>query len=140
MTDRVVRFWLGVVLCCAVLLIVACCSLVGVRARDLGQWHDPAVKEWFENLKQPDNPQASCCGEADAYWCDEVHVRDGHTFCNITDDRPDEPLKRPHVAVGTEIEIPDWKLKFDSGNPTGHTLVFLSSMQFVYCFVQGAGT
>jgi hypothetical protein len=33
----------------------------------------------------------SCCGEADAYWADEIHVRDGKTFATITDDRPDEP-------------------------------------------------
>lgn len=141
MRDRAIRFWLGVVVCFGALLVVACCSLVQVRARDLGQWgnSDRAIKAWFESLMQPDHPNVSCCGSADAYWCDEVHVRDGHTFCNITDDRPDEPLKRPHVPVGTEIAIPDWKLKWDRGNPSGHTLVFLSSARFVFCFVQGSG-
>lgn len=141
MQDRVIRFWLGVIVCSAVVLCIGCCALVKVNARDLGQFSnvDPAVKAWFETLKQPDNPNVSCCGEADAYWCDEVHVRDGKTFCNITDDRPDEPLKRPHVDIGTEIEIPPYKLKFDRGNPTGHSLVFLSSWQFVFCFVQGSG-
>ena len=44
----------------------------------------------------------------------------------ITDDRPDEPLGRPHLDVGTEIEIPNKKLKWDKGNPTGHGIVFLS--------------
>ena len=44
----------------------------------------------------------------------------------ITDDRPDEPLGRPHVRNGTEIEIPDQKLKWDQSNPTGHGIVFLS--------------
>jgi hypothetical protein len=31
-------------------------------------------------------------------------------FCNITDDRPDEPRRRAHIDVSTEIAIPDNKL------------------------------
>src|SRR5690242_7861125 len=82
------------------------------NARDLGQWEntDPAIREWYSSLKQPDNPSVSCCGEGDAYWCDIVHVRESKTFCTITDDRDDKPLRREHVEVGTEIEIPDHKL------------------------------
>lgn len=118
------------------------------QARDLGQWEtdDPAqkvIKEWYQNLKQPDAPEASCCGEADAYWCDDVHVRDGKTYCRITDDRPDEPRGRPHVPLGTEIQIPDFKLKWDKANPTGHAIVFLGggykNERWVFCFVQGTG-
>jgi hypothetical protein len=78
--------------------------------------HDPdhhEHAEWYQSLMQPDNPKASCCGEADAYWADEVHVRDGKTYATITDDRPDGPRGRPHVDVGTEIEIPNLKLKWD---------------------------
>lgn len=109
-------------------------------ARDLGQWNaDPAVRDWYQGLMQPDNPVASCCGEADAYWADEVHVRDGKTFAVITDDREDAPLKRPHVDVGTEIEIPANKLKWDRGNPTGHNVLFVNRSLSVYCFVQGGG-
>jgi len=127
------------------------------HGRDYGQWEgkDPKVVEWFRGLKQPDNPVFSCCGEADAYWCDDVHVKNGHTFCGITDDRADEPLKRRHVPVGTIIPIPDHKLKWDEGNPTGHVIVFLSISEYlsadgetdvsknsygVYCFVLGSGT
>jgi len=40
--------------------------------------------------------------EADAYWADEIHVRDGKTYATINDDRPDEPLGRPHIDNGTE--------------------------------------
>lgn len=120
------------------------------HARDLGQWegHDPAIREWFKSLMQPDNPKLSCCGVADGYWCDTVHVRGSKTFCTITDDRDDEPLRRPHVPVGTVIEIPDHKLKWDSGNPTGHSIVFLAARgswigieqsRTVYCFVQNSG-
>lgn len=127
-----------------VCFVVLCFFLFfsAVHARDLGQWEggDPAVREWFQTLMQPDAPATSCCGEADAYWCDEISVRKGVTYCTITDDRPDEPLKRPHVDVGTEIEIPNHKLKWDRGNPTGHSVVFLSTHRFVFCFVQGSGS
>jgi hypothetical protein len=88
---------------------------------------------------QPDVPSASCCGEADAYWADEIHVRDGKTYAIVTDDRPDEPRGRPHVDIGTEIEIPDHKLKWDKSNPTGHGIVFLSRTRYVFCYVQPGG-
>ena len=111
-------------------------------ARDLGQWEnsDPNIRAWFQSLMQPDVPTSSCCGEADGYWADEIHVRDGKVFATITDDRDDSPLKRPHVPVGTEIEVPPNKIKWDRGNPTGHNIIFLSTYKFVYCFVQGSGT
>lgn len=115
--------------------------------RDLGQWegNDPAIRQWFKSLMQPDNPNLSCCGEADGYWCDDYYARDGKAFCKITDSRDDEPLRRPHVPVGTEIEIPNHKLKWDRANPTGHAVVFLAARggmvgidqsRTVYCFVQ----
>lgn len=122
-------------------LLFALFLLTPCWAHDGGQWADtnPKIKYWYEHLMQPDVPTASCCGEADAYWCDDVHVRDGHTYCKITDDRPDGPRLRPHIAMGTEFGIPDNKLKFDRGNPTGHFIIFLSRGGYVYCFVQGSG-
>jgi len=33
---------------------------------------------------------------------------------------PGEPCGPPHVEIGTEIEIPNNKLKWDKPNPTGH--------------------
>lgn len=108
-------------------------------ARDDGQWEggDPAVREWYKGLMRPDVPAFSCCGEADAYWCDDISVRNNKTYCKITDPRPDEPLRRPHRAIGTEFEIPNDKLKYDRGNPTGHAVLFISSTGLVYCFVTG---
>jgi len=97
----------------------------------------PDQDEWYRTLMQPDNPSAPCCGEADAYWCDGLHVNEGKTYCTITDDRV--VSNRTPVPVGTQIEIPDRKLKWDRGNPTGHAIVFLSSGGVVYCFVQGTG-
>lgn len=112
-----------------------------VSAHDSGQWtnSNSAVREWYKALMQPDVPTASCCGEADAYWADEIHVKDGKAYATITDDRPDGPLGRPHIDNGTVLEIPTAKLKYDRGNPTGHGIVFLSRSGFVYCYVQPGG-
>jgi hypothetical protein len=124
--------------------IVALVLLLALRlshARDLGQWdaQDPALKEWYQSLMRPDAPTSSCCGEADAYWADEFHVRDGKTYATITDDRPDAPRGRPHVENGTEFEVPPEKLKWDRSNPTGHGVLFLSRQGYVFCYVQPGG-
>jgi hypothetical protein len=138
--EAVARRWLAIVIIGVAVLVLIFAFHVA-SARDLGQWQntDPAIRDWYQSLMQPDQPTASCCGEADAYWCDDYYARDGKAFCRITDDRPDEPRNRPHVAVGTEIEIPPNKLKWDRSNPTGHGVVFLSRAGYVYCFVQPGG-
>jgi hypothetical protein len=128
-----------------ILVLAFGCVMGVVNARDLGQWgnEDPTIREWYQALMQPDAPHASCCGEADAYFADEVHVRNGKTYAVITDDRPDIPRMRPHVEIGTEVEIPDNKLKWDRSNPTGHGVVFLGSgsgrNRYVFCYVQPGG-
>lgn len=116
--------------------------LLPAQARDLGQWGeaDAEIGAWYQSLRQPDNPHISCCGEADAYYADKIEVVGDKVFAIITDDRPDEPSHRMHVPVGTKIEVPPWKLKWDQGNPVGHALIFLSRNLDVYCFVQGSGT
>ena len=88
---------------------------------------------------QPDNPTASCCGEADAYWADKIIRRGDKTYVVIEDDRDDTKLGRPHVENGTEVEVPDHKLKWDRGNPTGHGVVFISRTGYVFCYVQPGG-
>lgn len=110
-------------------------------SRDLGQWEasDPSVREWYQSLMRPDAPSSSCCQESDAYWADEVHVRAGKTYATITDERPDTPLGRPHIPSGTVIEVPDEKLKWDRGNPTGHNIIFVSRGLYTWCFVQSGG-
>lgn len=122
--------------------VIVFCMFSYAWPHDAGQWQDidPAVSAWFRELKMPDIPTASCCGEADAYWCDDYHYKDGKAYCTIDDDRDDVKLMRAPMPVGTEIEIPDYKLKWDRGNPTGHAIVFLSRAKYVYCYVQGGGT
>jgi len=156
---------IGIVLFIGVAIAAFMWLMVEVNARDLGQWEntDPAIKKWFQTLQQPDNPPMSCCGEADAYYCDilgtEAEKNEGGTrvsnFCLITDDRDDAPLKRPHMDIGTKIYIPNHKMKWSENdpqprkdwttgepvelNPTGHSMVFLSREGFVYCFVMAGG-
>ena len=99
--------------------------------RDLGQWGDvdPAQVKWFAGLMQPDNPQTSCCGEADAYWADEQITETDEmgkqkVIAIITDERDDEPLKRLHEPVGKRYEVPPNKIVRKDGNPTGHFIIF----------------
>jgi hypothetical protein len=142
-----------------ILIGLALLGMIGFAlGRDLGQWEqsDPATRLWFQQLRQPDTmgngtPGTSCCGETDAYWADEQHVRDGKVYAVITDDRPDDPLMRMHEAIGTEYEVPPQKvvgMEQRLGNPTGHTVVFLGVKQWisptqysrpVLCYVQTSG-
>ena len=121
--------------------------------RDFGQWdpNDP-VTRWFASLKQPDNPALSCCGEADAYWADEVHVEPDGTggqlvVAVITDTRDDSPLRRIHEDVGTRYVVPPNKITRKDGNPTGHVIIFLGANEWkgaqrkrdVVCYVMNGG-
>ena len=110
--------------------------------RDNGQWEasDPAIHDWYQHLERPDAPGSICCTEADAYYADEVHVSDGQTYAVVTDTRPDGPLGRPHIPVGTEFLVPPEKLKWDKGNPTGHSVLFVSTSGWTWCFVMGTGS
>jgi hypothetical protein len=111
-------------------------------ARDLGQWAsgDPLVSKWYKSLMMPDNPTISCCGGADAYYADIFETDGDRYVAVITDTRDDAPLGRHHVEPGTRIPVPTRKLKVDSGNPTGHGVIFLSSSDTVFCYVAPGGS
>lgn len=89
-------------------------------SRALNPTNDPAISEWFQALRQPDQPRVSCCGEADAFEADEwVEDDKGAYMAIITDGRGVLPN-------GTAVRIPKEK-HFDHNprNPTGHGIVFL---------------
>lgn len=109
----------------------------------------PAVREWFQKLMQPDNPSQSCCGEADAFEADTFEVADDHYVAIITDGKGILPS-------GTRIAVPNSKMKWDQGNPTGHGIIFLSGeidrpgegnmyvnvngkIRILYCYVAPTG-
>ena len=131
--DRMAQAWRIILYALAIGVVL----VVGFTFKAFA--HDPDHPEhhpWYGSLMQPDNPSASCCGLADAYWCDDYFARDGKAYCRITDGRDDKPLGRPHIPIGTEFEIPPYKLKFDRGNPTGHSVIFVNGQGHVWCFVQ----
>lgn len=145
------RIFIWLTIAAAMLLVLGVTLLYPAHGRPGGDFNNtPEVREWYRTLMRPDPgyTSSSCCGEADAYWCDDIYVKDGNTFCKITDDRPDYPLGRPHRPIGTIIKIPPEKMKWSStdpqrppGNPTGHSVVFLTSGAdpAVYCFVPDVG-
>jgi hypothetical protein len=136
-----IAIFAGVIVSIIVGFVMASLFAVQAKARDVGQWEgsDVITRSWFKSLMQPDNPNMSCCGEADAYWADKVEVKDGKVFAIITDTRDDVPLGRAHVPPGTRIEVPPHKMKWDRGNPTGHVVIFLGPSLDVYCFVMNGG-
>ena len=92
--------------------------LTSAQARDNGQWSDSPlqIRRWFQELMQPDHPSVSCCGEADAFEADTFEV-DGDT----------------------QIAVPNEKMKWDAGNPTGHGILFLGRGYTPICYVTPGG-
>jgi hypothetical protein len=91
---------------------------------------------------QPDNPRVSCCGEADAYWADSYEVDGDEYVAILTDDRGeayDEKVGRLTREVGMKVPVPNRKIKWDRGNPTGHGIVFLSTGGHVICYLPPGG-
>ena len=104
---------------CFIVIFVGGC-LAGSDARDLGQWksNDPRLSQLFRGR----------CGEADAYWADQVRVGpNGEIIAAITDDREDGPLKRMHEDIGNKYIVPSNKITKKDGNPTGHAIIFLGT-------------
>jgi hypothetical protein len=116
------------------LLIALVLMAGGAQARDDGQWggQPAAVRHWFESLMQPDNPAVSCCGLADAYEADTFEVDGDHYVAIITDGKG-------VIPAGTRIAVPNEKMKWDAGNPTGHGIIFVGSSGQVYCYVAPGG-
>jgi hypothetical protein len=103
-------------------------------ARNNGQWENspPHIRQWFQVLMQPDNPANSCCGEADAYEAGLFEVDEGRYVAIITDGKGE-------IANGTKITVPNQKLKWDAGNPTGHGIIFIGIHGDVYCYIAPGG-
>ena len=105
-----------------------------LSARDNGQWANSPlqVREWFQGLMQPDNPAVSCCGEADAFEADTFEVAGDHYVAIITDGHG-------VLANGTRVVVPNTKMKWDKGNPTGHGIIFIGAGGQLYCYVTPGG-
>jgi hypothetical protein len=114
--------------------LAALAMIASALARDNGQWADSpaAVRQWFQSLMQPDNPYLSCCGEADAFEADSFEVEGDHYIAIITDGKG-------VIPPGTRIPVPNAKMKWDAGNPTGHGIIFIGAQGQVYCYVAPGG-
>ena len=119
----------------ALLILTPIVVATGVaKARDDGQWTDVPenVRQWFQSLKQPDHPRQSCCGEADAFEADSFEAEGDHYVAIITDGKGE-------IANGTRIRVPNQKIKWDAGNPSGHGIIFIGPQRQVYCYVTPGG-
>jgi hypothetical protein len=118
------------------IIIIATLTLATLPAlaRDNGQWgQQPAsIRQWFQRLMQPDNPQVSCCGEADAFEADMFEIEGDHYVAIITNGKG-------VVAEGTKIPVPNQKMKWNDGNPTGHGIIFIGTQGQVFCYVTPGG-
>ena len=114
--------------------ILMAIGVVAAKARDDGEWADQPehVRRWFQSLKQPDHPRVSCCGEADAFEADSFEAEGDHYVAIITDGRG-------VIPSGTRIPVPNQKMKWDAGNPTGHGIIFIGPQRQVYCYVTPGG-
>jgi hypothetical protein len=118
-----------------VVIVAALMALtLPAAARDNGQWEtQPAyLRQWFQKLMQPDNPAMSCCGEADAFEADSFEVRDDQYVAIITNGKG-------VIPEGTRVPVPNNKMKWDEGNPTGHGIIFIGSGGQVFCYVTPGG-
>jgi hypothetical protein len=129
------------ILICTFWAAVFVLSICKAPARDLGQWEGvhQGQRKWFNGLMQPDHPNRRCCGLADAYWADSYEVKDNQYIAIITDERDDEPLNRPHIENGRRFVVPNSKIKWDSGHPTGHGIIFIGVGLEVYCYLPAGG-
>ena len=107
---------------------------ISAQARDNGQWSDSPlqVRRWFQELMQPDHPSVSCCGEADAFEADTFEVDGDHYVAVITDGKG-------IIPNGTKITVPNEKMKWDAGNPTGHGILFLGRGYTPICYFTPGG-
>src|SRR5262245_8490147 len=109
------------ILICAVWAAVVVISICKAPALYLGQWDDvdPAQREWFDGLMQPDNPN---CGLADAYWSYSYEVRAISTWpSSLT------PATNPHIENGKRFAVPNSKIKWAVATRPG-TALSLSAM------------
>lgn len=78
---------LGKLFILAVVAVTVIAVLVVLVAKAFAHDHEhPEHNGWYETLMMPDNPSVRCCGKDDEYRCD-AFVRDGETWCRVTDDR-----------------------------------------------------
>ena len=70
---------------------------------------------------------------------DSYEVKGDQYVAIITDPRDDIPLRRVHIENGRRFPVPNTKIKWDRGNPTGHGIIFIGYGEDVLCYVPPGG-
>ncbi len=63
---------------------------------------------------------------------DQFAVEGDHYVAVITDGKGTIPN-------GTRLSVPNQKMKWDRGNPTGHGIIFIGTDGHIYCYVTPGG-
>ena len=71
-------------------------------------------------------------GVADAFEADNFEVEDDHYVAIITNGKGVYPN-------GARFPVPNYKMKWDAGNPTGHGILFIGSQGQIYCYIVPGG-
>jgi hypothetical protein len=126
MTDRIVRFWLGVILCSLVLLVSA---LGFAFAKNLdGRYDNSPNHQWYES--QHNSIGGWCCNEADGHEYDGNYTFDADGNVHLS-------------LEGNEVTIEAFKV-LHGPNPTGHAVVWYllgyNGMPNTFCFIPGSLT
>ena len=61
------------------------------------------------------------------WYAGDLHSHSGHSD------------GRTVLASGTRIPVPDRKMKWDEGNPTGHGILFIGTQGQIYCYIAPGG-
>ena len=67
-----------------------------------------------------------------AFEADNYEVQEDHYVAIITDGKG-------VFATGTRIPVPNGKMKWDEGNPTGHGIIFIGTQGQVFCYIAPGG-
>jgi hypothetical protein len=121
---------------CAVVL-----SICKASARDLGQWEGrrsatSRVVQWADAARQSDFVMLWA---GRRLLADSYEVKGDEYIAIITDTRDDRPLGRPHIDNGRRFAVPNSKIKWDRGNPTGHGIIFIGHGLEVHCYLPPGG-
>jgi hypothetical protein len=92
-----------------------------------GTPYSPSSSGWFGFTARKHS-----CPEEDAYEADLFEVEEDRYVAIITDGKGEIPN-------GTKIPVPNHKLKWDAGNPTGHGIIFIGVQGQVLCYIVSGG-
>lgn len=124
---------LGIMLAMAFVVIFAG-AIPKARANDQ-PFVSNQLQTWYEQVAQ------DVCSELPhSYRVKIVRHTAEYSIIEITDNRPDEILGRPHIEPGTRFQIESKGIVWNKGNPTEYDLLFTNSSGSAACLVPKSTT